>query len=132
VLVYDGECGFCERSVRRVLQRDPNGLLRFAARDGAYGTALLVRHPHLVDVDSLLWVDPVPDGREEVHSQFDAVLRTSRYLGGAWRVLELTRIIPGSLRDMGYRFVARHRHRLGHRGEKCLIPSAEEQARFLD
>jgi predicted DCC family thiol-disulfide oxidoreductase YuxK len=115
-----------------VLRRDPDGRLRFAARDGSYGRALLERHPHLVDVDSLLWVDPVSGGLEEVHSHFDAVLRTARYLGGAARLLELTRIIPGPLRDAAYRLVAHHRHRLGHHHDPCLLPTEAERKRFLD
>ena len=132
VLVYDGECGFCERSVRRVLARDPHGALRFAARDSAYGQALLMRHPQLVDVDSLLWVEPAFGGREEIFTRFDAVLRTARYIGGASRMLELTRIVPTPIRDAAYRLVARHRHRLGHHHPQCLVPTATERARFLD
>lgn len=132
VLVYDGDCAFCARSIRRVLRRDPSGALRFAAREGGYGRALLARHPQLVDVDSLLWVEPERDGREEIYSRFDAVLRTTRYLGGFSRLLEVTRIIPGPLRDVAYRLVARHRHRLGHHNDSCLIPTEAERARFLD
>lgn len=132
VLVYDGECGFCERSIRRVIARDPHGTLRFAARDSAYGQALLMRHPQLVDVDSLLWVEPEVAGREEIFTRFDAVLRTARYMGGVSRLLELTRIVPGPVRDAAYRLVARHRHRLGHHEKTCLVPTETERARFLD
>lgn len=132
VLVYDGDCGFCDRSIRRVLARDSNGALHFAARDSNYGRALLARHPKLVDVDSLLWVEPEFGGREEIFTRFDAVMRTARYLGGMSRLLELARIIPAPLRDAGYRLVARHRHRLGHQDAACRIPTETERARFLD
>lgn len=132
VLVYDDECGFCARSVQRVLRHDRTGTLQFAARSGAWGGALLQRHPHLIDVDSVLWVDPRTDGTEEIFSRFDAVLRTAGYLGGAWRLLDLTRIIPGALRDAGYRFVARHRHRLTRSHAVCVVPTPAQRARFLD
>ena len=132
VLVYDGECGFCEKSVRRVLARDRRGELRFAARNSHYGTALLARHPALVDVDSMLWVEPEFGGREEIFTRSDAVIRIARYLGGMSRVLELARIIPSPIRDAAYRLVARHRHRLGHHDDQCLIPTEAERARFLD
>ena len=132
VLVYDGECAFCARSIRRVMARDPVGALRFAARDSNYGRALLERHPQLVDVDSLLWVEPEHGGREEIFTRFDAVLQTARYLGGVSRLAELARIVPGSLRDGTYRLIARHRHRLGHHHDRCLVPTQAERARFLD
>jgi predicted DCC family thiol-disulfide oxidoreductase YuxK len=132
VLVYDGDCAFCAHSIRRVLARDRRGLLRFAARNGEYGRALLARHPQLVDVDSLLWVEPERDGREEVHTRFDAVLGTARYLGGISRLLEVARLIPGPLRDAAYRLVARHRHRLRHQDQTCVVATAAERPRFLD
>lgn len=132
VLVYDGECGFCARSIRRVMARDPDGMLRFAARDSSYGRALLARHPQLIDVDSLLWVEPEHGGREEIYTRFDAVMRTARHLGGVSRVVELARIVPSPLRDAAYRLIARHRHRLGHHHERCLVPTEAERARFLE
>lgn len=132
VLVYDGDCAFCDRSIRRVLARDPNGMLRFAARNSAYGRALLARHPQLVDVDSMLWVEPEHGGREEIFTRFDAVLRTARHLGGVSRVVELARIFPGPIRDAAYRLMARHRHRLGSHEDHCVVPTEAERARFLD
>lgn len=132
VLVYDGDCAFCASSIRRVMARDPQGTLRFAARDSAFGRALLARHPALVDTDSLLWIEPEREGREEIFTRFDAVLRTARYLGGLSRLVEIARIIPGPVRDAAYRLVARHRHRLGHHEDRCLVPTALERARFLD
>ena len=132
VLVYDGDCAFCARSIRRVMARDTDKALRFAARESNYGRALLARHPKLVDVDSLLWVEPEYGGREEIFTRFDAVLRTARYLGGMSRVLEFARIVPSPIRDAAYRLIARHRHRLGHHEDQCLVPTEAERARFLD
>jgi predicted DCC family thiol-disulfide oxidoreductase YuxK len=132
VLVYDGECAFCARSIRRVLARDRRGLLHFAARDSKYGRDLLARHPQLVDVDSLLWVEPEFGGREEIFTRSDAVIRTARHLGGASRLIEIARIVPSPIRDAVYRVVARHRHRLGHHTDHCLVPTEAERARFLD
>ena len=114
------------------MARDPHGTLRFAARDSTFGRALLARHPALVDTDSLLWVEPEREGREEIFTHFDAVLRTARYLGGLSRLVEIARIIPGPVRDAAYRLVARHRHRLGHHDDQCLVPTPQERARFLD
>ena len=132
VLVYDGDCAVCARSIRRVMDRDTDKTLRFAAREGHYGRALLERHPKLVDMDSLLWVEPEFGGREEIFTRFDAVLRTARYLGGMSRLVEIARIIPSPIRDAAYGVIARHRHRLGSHDAQCLVPTEAERARFLD
>lgn len=115
-----------------MMARDTSQVIRFAARESNYGRALMARHPQLIDVDSLLWVEPETDGREEIFTRFDAVLRTARHLGGMSRLLVIARIIPSPIRDAAYRLVARHRHRLGHHDDQCLVPTAEERARFLD
>ena len=58
ILVYDGDCGFCARSVQFVLQHDRRGIVRFAARDGDAGRALRERHA-LQAVESLGGAYPV-------------------------------------------------------------------------
>jgi len=131
VMVYDDRCGFCDRTVQWMLRRDGTGSLRFAPREGTFGAALLARHPHLIDVDSMIWVDQLGDGMEEVHTRSDAVLRIANYLGGAWKLAAVARLVPAPLRDFGYRLVARHRHRLSRDGARCVVPEPAQLERFL-
>ena len=37
VLLYDGVCGFCNKTVQMILERDPVGTMRFAALQSDYG-----------------------------------------------------------------------------------------------
>jgi predicted DCC family thiol-disulfide oxidoreductase YuxK len=128
VLLYDGTCGFCAESVQFVLRHDRRGLLRFAALDSAYGRRVLGRHPELRGFDSVLFVDPAQD---KVAAHSSAALRVAAYLGGRWGLLRVARVIPSPIRDAVYRLVARHRHRLSAHGPQCLVPSAQDRARFL-
>lgn len=130
VLLYDGTCGFCADSVQFVLKRDRKGTLRFAPIDSAYGHAVIVRHPELKDVDSVLWVAPADEhGAEQVLTYSAAALRVASYLGGGLRLLQLARIVPAPVRDAVYRLIAKHRHRLSD--SQCFVPAAQERARFL-
>lgn len=132
VLLYDGTCGLCAGSVQFVLRRDPNGPLRFAALQSGFGQAVLARHAGLRDVDSMVWVDCVGSGSSErIRVRSDAVLRACEYLGGWWALLAVGRAVPRVVRDGLYRIVARHRHRLV-RGERCLVPTPEQRARFIE
>ncbi len=132
ILVYDGDCGFCTRSVQFVLTHDTSrGTVRFAARDGEAGKAVRQRHPYLETVESLLWVETV-DGREVVSIYSDAVLATATYLGGAYAVLGgLGRIVPRFLRDPVYKFVARIRKQIMRGAPSCHLPAPSELARML-
>lgn len=130
ILVYDGDCGFCARSVQFVLAHDRRGVVRFAARDGEAGRALRARH-RLEAVESLLWVD-LRDGREVVYVYSDAVLQTAHYLGGAYRALAaLGGVVPRVLRDPVYNLIARMRRRILGGAAACHLPRPQELARML-
>ncbi|MBK7833023.1 MAG: DUF393 domain-containing protein [Gemmatimonadetes bacterium] len=45
VLLYDGECGLCDRTVQWVLKRDREGSMRFAPLKSAVGREALARLP---------------------------------------------------------------------------------------
>jgi predicted DCC family thiol-disulfide oxidoreductase YuxK len=132
LLLYDGTCGFCARSVQFVLRREGRRrTLRFASKQGPCGSDLRARHPELEGVDSIIWYAPPEPGlAERVLVRSDAVLEVLSYLGGAWRMLGvLGRIVPRAVRDMAYDFVARRRRRLAS-NDLCIVPAAEQRARF--
>lgn len=133
LLVYDGDCAFCARSVQFVLRHDRRQrTLRFAARDGVAGRAVRVRHPELASVDSMVWIDGAGE-TEVTRIRADAVLAIAEYLGGPWRVLAwLGRLVPRPVRDLAYGLIARFRRRLAGRAPACVVFSAEERSRALD
>lgn len=132
ILVYDGDCGFCTRSVQFVLTHDTRRRsVRFAARDGEAGRAVRARHPDLRTVESLLWVETV-DGREVVSIYSDAVLATATYLGGGFAVLGgLGRLVPRFLRDPVYQLVARVRRQIMRGAPACHLPTPDQLSRML-
>ena len=134
ILLYDGTCGLCARSVQFVLHHERRAkTLRFASLQGATGTALRRRHPELESVDSVIWYAPAESERaERVLVKSNAALVVLSYLGGGWRALAmLGRVVPRVLRDAVYDLVARHRHKLAG-GDVCVLPTPEQCARFLD
>jgi predicted DCC family thiol-disulfide oxidoreductase YuxK len=131
VLLYDGDCGFCNRSVQLVLRHERRPTLLFAALASPFGRRIVSRRPALHGVDSMVWVDRDANGEpQRTLVRSAAALRLCRYLGGAWSLLAALAIVPGPLRDAVYDLVARHRHRLaGEAG--CLVLSPEQKRRFL-
>lgn len=126
MLVYDGSCGFCARSVQFILRHERRHDLLFVPRDSSLGKELR-RKFHLEALESMLWVD-----RDKVESESDAVLYAAHYLGGFWSVLAaIGSLVPSVLRNWGYRFIARNRRRLSASAPSCLLPTAEQRARFL-
>lgn len=128
IVVFDGQCLFCNAWVRFLLRHDRRGVFCFAAIQGRTGQALLQQAGlQLEGLETLLLVD----GREHWQNT-DAVLRILHLLGWPWRVAGLARWVPAALRDALYRWLARNRYRLFGRAEHCMVPPPELRARFLD
>jgi predicted DCC family thiol-disulfide oxidoreductase YuxK len=131
VLLYDGLCGFCDRTVQFILARDPGGPMHFAPLQGEYARQVLKEHPSLRDIDSLILVEAVAEPHTPL-VRSDAILAIADYLGWPWRGAAVLRIVPRALRDWAYDRFARHRYRLFGRYDACPIPSPDVRARFID
>jgi len=131
VLLYDGVCGFCNKTVQMILDRDRRGTLRFAALQSDYGRAVVGRHRELEGVDSVVFVEQAAGG-ERVYVRSEAALRVAAYLGGLWKVFLCAYVVPRGLRDYLYDLFARNRYRFFGKSEQCMLPPAEARARFLD
>lgn len=126
VLVYDGSCGFCSRSVQFILRHERRHDLLFVTRDSPLGQDIR-RHFHLEGVESMLWI-----AGDQASIESNAVLSAARYLGGIWAALAaLGSLVPFSLRNWAYRLIARNRRRLSSPATSCLVPTAEQRDRFL-
>ncbi|HEY7547081.1 MAG TPA: DCC1-like thiol-disulfide oxidoreductase family protein [Blastocatellia bacterium] len=130
VLLYDGVCGFCNRSVQTIIKYDRRKEMRFAALQSEYGREIISRHAELQDIDSLILVEEV-DGEERVFAHSTGALRVASYLGGWWKLFLIAYIIPRPVRDYFYRLFARYRYRLFGKYDTCPIPSPEIRSRFI-
>jgi predicted DCC family thiol-disulfide oxidoreductase YuxK len=127
VVLYDGTCGLCDRSVQLILRHDRRGRIRFAALQSDIGRALLERHG--LAVDALDTVVLVEDGRAFVKSR--AALGIARWMDAPWPALRVLAVIPRPVRDFLYDRLAKNRYRIFGRVDACMLPPPEVRARFL-
>lgn len=134
ILFYDGDCGFCHRSVRFVLSEEANTppalRLRFAPlASETFERRVLDQDPAPEDVpDSIVLLRE--DGRLLTRSR--ALIECASRLGGLWRGLALLASpIPRALRDGAYDAFARIRKRLfAQPVDACPILPPDLRARF--
>lgn len=127
VVVFDGVCVLCNGWVRFLLKHDRARRYRFAAMQSASGRQLLLAHG--LDPDdpaSFLLVDEDRTWRDT-----DALQQVLVGLGGAWRAARVLHLVPVQWRDPLYRAIARNRYRWFGRHDRCYLPTAEHQDRFL-
>jgi predicted DCC family thiol-disulfide oxidoreductase YuxK len=131
VLLFDGECGLCTRIVQLVLRADRKGTLCFASLQGDFARKIIARHAELRAVDSMALLDATAAGDYHVSVRSEAALRLARYLGFPWSLFGLARVIPRPIRDRGYDWIARRRHRWFGPALTCQLPTPEQQKRMV-
>lgn len=128
IVVFDGECNLCNRSVDFCLANDPHGWLRFAARQSEVGRYLRARHRVPDAVESMVLIE---DQRVSLRST--ASLRICHYLRQPYPFLgALGLVIPRFVRDALYGVVSSNRVRWFGKPASCRTPAPHERARFLE
>lgn len=133
LILYDGVCGLCSRLVQFVLARDARDKFRFAALQSHVAERELSRYgkdPR--DLDTMYVLRNYGTDREQLVSRGRAGVFVLRELGGLWRLAAILAVLPTALLNAGYAFVARTRYRWFGKTEQCLLPSAEQRAKFID
>jgi predicted DCC family thiol-disulfide oxidoreductase YuxK len=129
MLFYDGHCALCHGAVKFVLRHDRSAnAFRFAPLGGETFQSRVPASERASLPDSVVVL--TGDGRLLVRS--DAFVHILRRLGGAQKVLGGTlAVIPLSVRDLAYNFIARIRYRVfGRRDEVCPLVPPELRDRF--
>lgn len=127
VMLYDGDCGFCARSVQWILDHERDHAIRFAPLQGRTAARLRQSYPRIPEaIDSVVFVT---DGRAYLRSK--ALLHAACHLRAPWRWGYAIRWVPGIAFDLGYRVVAAMRFRIWGRADACHLVTAEQRTRFL-
>jgi predicted DCC family thiol-disulfide oxidoreductase YuxK len=127
IVLYDGDCGFCARSVRWILAHERDRAIRFAPLQGTTAARLRQRYPRIpVAIESVVYV---ADGRAHLRSK--AMLHAARHLCAPWRWAHALRWLPGVVLDVGYRLLAAVRYRIWGRADACQLVSPAQRSRFL-
>lgn len=125
IILFDGECGFCLRSVRFIIAKDPGAYFRFVPKDSPAGRRLMSEAGIPADLQSMILLE---SGRAWIKS--DASLRIASHLRSPWNVLAWLRVVPRPLRDLGYGLIARFRHHLAPK-RACSLADLPAPDRFL-
>jgi predicted DCC family thiol-disulfide oxidoreductase YuxK len=126
-VAYDGECLLCSRGIRFLAEQDRHKRLRFVPLQTPLGRAMEAK----AGTGSLSSVLMEKGGK--VYSRSDGLLVAGRALGGIWALLaKVFGILPRSLRDKLYDWIAANRYRWFGKKDACSLPSGAVRERLLD
>jgi len=127
IVLFDGTCAFCERSVVFIANRDEHDFFRFGASQSPQAAGLLEQHELTrATPRSIILLE---GGRAYIRST--AVLRIASRLTFPWSLAGWLLIVPVPIRDAVYRVVAAIRHRIAGRSNACEVPPQEIRARMI-
>lgn len=127
IILFDGECNFCNQSVQFIIKRDTSGHFSFAHLQSDIGLKLIEQYNIPQDTHSLLLIH---NGKWS--SKSSAAFYICRYLNGFWKLFHPLLIIPKPIRDFFYNIIAKNRYKLSSRNKtSCLLPTPEMKKRFL-
>lgn len=122
MVLYDADCGFCTWSVDRIAARVAPGSMEIVPLQAERADELLGGR---LD-DAAKWASwhlVEPGGA--LYSGGEAIPRVLRHMRGGRLAGRLAARLPRTT-DAAYRFVARHRDKLGRvvRADRCRVPGA--------
>ncbi len=127
LILYDGTCGLCAKSVRWILRNERDHDIKFAPLQGETTAALRAKHPEIPEtVDTVVLVSG-----DKVYLRSKAFLHASKHLRAPWRWAYAFRWFPGFILNIGYRFIAAIRYKVWGRADSCGLLTPEQRVRFL-
>jgi predicted DCC family thiol-disulfide oxidoreductase YuxK len=127
IVLFDGTCGFCDRSVHFILNRDPQRKFRFAPLQSEIARDLMQQHGlDAEQLDSMVVIDG-----DKAYTRSTAALRIVLELPDPWPLLGSLIFLPAAWRDSAYDYVARHRKVWFKPVDACRTPSATQREQFL-
>lgn len=127
VLLFDGECAFCNGCVRWLLERERRPRYYFAPLQSAAAAPLLAEHGIAQgELSSLVVID---GGRLYLKSA--AALHLLRETRWPWRMLRVLVLVPRVLRDAVYDFIGARRYRWWGRAKSCIVADPAWHSRLL-
>jgi len=127
ILLFDGECGFCNKSIQFFLKREKNKKMHFAPLQSEVGKQLRAYFEISDKVDSVILIKD-----HSAYIKSCAALRLTPYLKGVWPLMMVFVIIPPFIRNVFYDLIAKNRMRFFGRVQSCELLPKNDKERFLD
>lgn len=128
IILFDGVCNLCNRSVQTVIRFDKKNSFQFASLQSNRGQALLKQHGlSEKELSSFVLIQ-----HNKAITRSSAALTVARQLSGPIKILYAFMIVPAFIRDGVYNIIARNRYKWFGKQDTCMIPSPELKARFLN
>lgn len=126
IILFDGDCNLCDKSVQFIIKHDTKALFKFASLQSDVGRSFIEQHNIPKGLNSLILIE-----KDKWYAKSSAALRVCKHLNYLWKIFYLLLIIPKPMRDYLYHLLAKNRYQWFGRKDSCILPSPMMKKRFL-
>ena len=128
IILFDGVCNLCDATVQFIIKKDKKDIFRFVAIQSDLGEQI-IKYIGIdtTKTDSILLYEP----GNAYYYKAEAALKIAKELGSIYAVLSLFTVLPKSLSNIVYDYVARNRYKWYGKKDACMIPTPAMKAKFL-
>lgn len=126
IVLFDGVCNLCNGAVNMLIKHDGNNELYFAAQQTVSGEALLKKYGLNDNLKTIIFIR-----NNSIFYKSDAVIEIAKLTTGWTKVLKFAIYIPENIRNWMYNLVANNRYTIFGKRNMCMIPSNQNQNKFL-
>lgn len=127
IVLFDGDCIFCNSTVLFLIKHDKNDNLRFVSQQSEIGIKLLAEIGCQTNpLSTIVFINT-----NDVYIKTNALLEICQLLVGYPKLFIFLKIIPTKVRDYGYQIFSKYRYNLFGKKRDCSIPSKETRMKFL-
>ena len=127
IILFDGICNFCNRTINIILKHDQDAYFQFAASQSNTGINILQQFK----LDQKASASVILIDNEKVYTKTDAVIQIAKHLSGWPKLFRFIKFIPKPIRDFGYDLIAKNRYTLFGKKASCMVPDVSIRHRFL-
>ena len=128
IILFDGVCNLCNSFVQYIIKHDKKDAFRFVALQSELGQKI-ISHIGISEknIDSII----LYQAGVAYYYKSEAALEIAKQLGGLFSFATVFKILPLSLRNTIYDYIAKNRYKWYGKQESCMIPTPELQSKFL-
>lgn len=128
IILFDGVCNLCDSTVQFVIKHDKKDVFRFVPLQSDLGKEITAYIGlDTSKTDSIVLYEP----GKAYYYKAEAAMKIAKELGGIYSFLNAFSVLPSSLTNVVYDYVARNRYKWYGKKDECMIPTLEMRAKFL-
>lgn len=128
IILFDGVCNLCDNTVQFIIKKDKKDIFRFVAIQSDLGQEIIKYiGVDTSKTDSIILYEP---GQAYYHKA-EAAIKIANGLGGIYSLMGIFTVLPKSLSNSVYDYVARNRYKWYGKKQECMIPTPQMKAKFL-